>query len=75
MTSNEFVTWLKGFAAAKRNDQITGTDWEIIIDELDQVTPPSNTPYSPTYPAGVVNHTEVPIFTNSFTTTLDERIL
>jgi len=73
MTSNEFVTWLKGFAAAKREGEISTEDWELIMEELNEISAPSNIPYIPGYPAGVVNHTEIPVF-NSYTTT-EERIL
>jgi|LauGreDrversion4_2_1035121.scaffolds.fasta_scaffold709380_2 hypothetical protein len=37
MTSNEFILWLKGFAAAKQNSDIKQVDWEAIVDELTRV--------------------------------------
>lgn len=43
MTSNEFISWLKGFAAAKRNDQITAADWGTIVEELTKVEQPATT--------------------------------
>lgn len=73
MTSSEFTTWLKGFAAAKRDSHVTAADWQLIVEELNQIEVPSDIPYLPGYPGGVASHTEVPIF-NNYTST-EERIL
>lgn len=39
MTSIEFVTWLRGFAAAANNFTLTPAQWDEVKDMLNKVNP------------------------------------
>lgn len=39
MTSEEFVTWLKGFAKAANEYNVTPKQWQDVKDKLDMVVP------------------------------------
>jgi hypothetical protein len=56
MTSQEFITWLKGFTEGVHDFNITPKQWDLLKERLDQVSDEPKT----IYPFGTPNGTDIP---------------
>lgn len=67
MTSNEFIHWLKGFAAAKESGYINTQDWHTVVEQLNEVELHPSTNYFP------YGGTAIPYFVT--TTSNQEKVI